>query len=186
MIILKENGICYLSISAYSFLSDGVADADYPMIEENMPAWKVPNDDNIVVAIEGCDLLADLLRYDPDFIRGELSVNKIVKDVMPKIIKVLKKYGKLRQDGDMNACIGFAQRDKAFMLTYTFDSDEIESARAFGPLSNFINPILHLAKDLDPKQRLITTTKIMCDAGYYNGPRMCVIDTETYKPYIIE
>ena len=60
----------------------------------------MPDDSGIIVCSYGAPVCADLLRYDPELVVGELTAENIEKNVIPKIKAVLSRFGKTDKDGN--------------------------------------------------------------------------------------
>ena len=185
MIVIKDKDCVYLALRATNFLSDAAADHEWYLLEENATAWKVPNDDNIVMALEGSLFVADLLRYDPDFVRGELTVEKIAGDVLPRLKELLRSFDKLNKNGDMDGACCIAQGGRAFIITPVFDCYEIEDFEATDVDASLALPILDTSKGLPPEERLVfvgnTLQQIECNPVL----PLRVINTAACKPYLL-
>lgn len=186
MMIIKDNDTAYIAIPTSSFLVSGYLDSEWEKLADNFPVWKVPNDDNIIVGVEGGGLEADIFMYDPDFVRGELTMEKLVLEVVPKIQKRLNRYGKIDKDGSMNCYFYFAQNGKMFGVTRAYDCDEIESYHANGSGSRMALSALSMTEGLPPEERLRFTTRLLEKGSKSNLFPLVVIDTKTCVPYLLD
>lgn len=188
MMVIKENGYVYIATDAWLRLCAGHADAEWYLNEENAPLCKIPNDDNIVAALIGpnASFLCDLLRYEPDSIRGELTLEKLILETAPDLRDFLKDCGKLSKTGSMRANIVFAQKDRAFIMTDNFHCSEVEDCEAFGRSENTLNAALYFSKGLPPEERFCACAKTLDEITGSNPFALYAINTQTCKPYLIE
>ena len=186
MLVLKEKGVVYIAISTASLLCTGFADSEWYNHEENLSVWKIPNEDDIVVGMGGCGFVRDLFAYDEDFIRGELTLDKMILEVIPKIQKRLRRYDNLnKKDNEMRAAFVFAQKDRAFSILSNFVCAEIEEIAVCGADFDIALPALRIAKELPPEQRLLLVNDIVNQAIDHPSSPLCVINTKTCKPYLL-
>ena len=186
MLILKEKDTVYIALSGTTYLCTGSADPEWATEEENLAVWKVPNEDNIIVGMSGCHFIGDLFRYDEDFIRGELTQEKIILEVIPKIKKRLRRYDSLKKNDEMHASFVFAQKDRAFYVGKGFSCSEIEQFDVSGTGGKYAYSTFRLSEGLPPEQRLLFVDHLIKKGMNYPGFPLKVINTKTCKPYIIK
>ena len=188
MMIVKENGHIYMAKIALIHLCAGHSDVEWCLNEENSNVCRLPNDDNIIVALDGpnASFISDLLRYEPDFIRGEVTIEKLILEVAPALKDFLQDCGKLDKKGSMGADIAIAQKDRAFIITDNFHCNEVEEFDAIGRNENTLNTTLYLSKGLSPEERFCYSAKTLEKLLSYDRLPLIAINTETCKPYFIE
>lgn len=185
MIVLKDDDIVYIAFNGTPSLSSGSADSQWYFHEDNLPFWKIQNDE-IIIAVSGCGFVRDIFRYDEDFIRGELTMDKIIVETLPKIKKALSIYDSLKENGDTNSSFVFAQKGRAFVLTPKFQCLEIDNFYVSGTGSLYASSTFNISKGKTPEQRLLFANE-MIDRGMNFPPSsMTVINTKTCTPYFIK
>ena len=187
MMIVKDNGYVYIAKYSWLSLCSGHSDTEWCLLEENVSMWKVPNEDDIIVALTGSNasFISDALRYEPDFVRGELSLDKIILEVIPELKELLKACGKLSENGRMRTSLVLAQKDRAYVVTGNFNCYEVEGDDAVGSDKNFQRATLFMCKDLSPNERFRFSAKARGKAIQSNEFPLYVIDTKTCKPYLL-
>ena len=188
MMIIKENGCVYIAQRAWTCILQGHADNEWPLLEENACLWKVPNEDDIIVALEGKNsfFISDLMRYEPDLIRGELTLDKLVLEFIPDLKDILTEYGKLNKKENMKTQIVFAQKDRAFVITGTFNCNEVEEFETVGRFADISSSALYHGKGLASEERFRFSARTLEQITGANEFPLLAINTKTCKPYLIQ
>lgn len=186
MLILKDTDTVYIAYIASSTLCSGCADFKWVRHEDNLHLWEIPNADKIIVAVNADGFVNDLFKYDENFISGELTLDRLVVEIIPKIKKRLGAYNCLNKDGNMNASFVFAQKDRAFVLYDDFYCTEIENFYALDTGAHYAFTAFRISKNLEPEQRLLFVDNIINKAMNHPPYPLVVMDTKTCKPYLLE
>ena len=168
MIALIENGVVYFAGSNNTFFADGYANSGLP-IYENTYCWKVPNDDGIIACASDEGAVSDMLRFDPDLVRGELTKEQIEHYVIPRIKDKLGGMGKLSEDGDSRSEIFLAQKDRCYKISKEFCCIEIERDEDTCHIEDIVTSFCTERTDLEIIERIRqacwTLVKIYADEG---------------------
>ena len=185
MLILRDNGVVYLSYGVCSSLCSGCADDGWAFHEENAYFWRAPNDDDIIVSAVGCGFESSLFRYDKNLVSGELTEANLLFEVIPRLKKTLSRYGKLRKNGNMNCAFLFAQRERVYKVTTGYACEEVEEYDALGRGGFLALSAFRTSGHLPPEERLaFAETMIARGLGEPLCPQL-VINTKTMKPYLL-
>lgn len=186
MIIIKDNDTVYFADPTGYALVTACGDSLWDKHEENLNVWKIPNDDNIIVGVNPYSgLSADLFRYDPDFVRGELTMQKLMLEVVPKIKNRLKKYGKTKENGTIKDAFCFAQGDRAFVIRPSWDCDCVDRFEVSG-YNQVSLSALRVSEGMPPEERLrFVAETIQAERKKLLFP-LVVINTKTCKPYFLK
>ena len=182
MLIVKDEGTVYIAASTTAVLYCGYMDQASCLLPENLQVWKVPNDDGIVACAAGSGFEGDVFRYDGKLIEGELTKEKLVLETVPKLRRVLGRYGKLDKDGDMQVRCAFAQKDRVFVISTGFCVSEITDCAAYGRNAGRGTSALRIAKEMKPEERILFARRITHENE--RSP-LAFIDTATLTPRIV-
>ncbi|GEM_PF-4651714 len=183
MIVLKDNntGTVYLAESTDFSLYDGYESPASAQLPENLQTWRVPGTD-IVACVCGSGFEADIFRFDGDLISGDLTMEKLVLETVPKIKRILSRFGKLDDDNLMNVQFAFAQGDKAFVISGDFCVTEIMQYAAYNDREERGLSALRISADLPAEERLAFAYQFQ--SGHV-CKTLAVIDTKTLTPRVI-
>lgn len=180
--ILKET--VYIAQPQDSLICAGCADTEWRSHNENLQVWQT-SENAVSVAVCGSGFEADILRYDEDLIHGKPTRDKLVLEVIPHVKSVLKRYGKLDENGTMNVCIAFADADRAFVLTTGFCVFEIVNFGAYGDGSEIATASLEMTKDQLPHDRLRFAAKMIEQEYHTRIFPLGTVNTFTAPAYIV-
>lgn len=184
MIIVKHKEIVYLAQPQDALICAGCADEEWRSHSENLQVWQT-SENAVSVAVCGSGFEADILRYDEGLIHGKLTRDKLVLEIIPHVRSVLKRYGKLDENGTMNVCIAFADTDRAFVLTPGFCVAEIGESGAYGYGSEIATAALEMTKDQLPHDRLRFAAKMIEQEYHTRVFPLGTVNTLTAPAYIV-
>lgn len=180
MIALIENGVVYFAGSNNTFFADGYANSGLP-IYENTYCWKVPNDDGIIACASDEGAVSDMLRFDPDLVRGELTKEQIEHYVIPRIKDKLGGMGKLSEDGDSRSEIFLAQKDRCYKISKEFCCIEIERDEDTCHIEDIVTSFCTERTDLEIIERIRQAYKL-CEKIHHSVMLpINVLDTNSQK-----
>lgn len=183
ILALKHKGNVYFSMTYGFYNAEGVHPSFY-FISENLPMWKVLGHKNTIMASGYLSRDADLLRYARLF-KGELSSKTVISEVIPKMEKIFKKYGRLDENGHFSDTYFIAENDKLVKINSDKSISWINKCDATS-YDSLMCPTIDLYENSDPmmaiKEALKSCTTYL---GYMTYP-IAVIDSKTEKIVYLE
>jgi len=177
-----DQGTVYIAQSGGSSKFDSLS-LNTMTHEDNSLVWKISGTANTLMA--GCSNKmrdVDLLRYLKLF-RGDLTISRLLGDILPKIKKRLKEYGRIDKDGDMASNYLIAKDDVCVFIRYNGTIQWIDSLYATEGL-DYLQGWFELNSSLPPRDRLAKAVQAwMEEDGELPYPVM-VTDTSTMKRVI--
>lgn len=127
MIVIKDNNRFYFVESVYTYVEYGCWDR--ALVLENMPIFKAHGSN---VLIGGCcNAELDLLRYSHLPFPAQLSAEKMIKDIAPRVKGIIRYLGRTDEDDEISVC-AFAKGDRAFILQSELAVREVFNEEVFG------------------------------------------------------
>ena len=182
MTVVKDNGTVYIADGASAEFVCGYMNDTAELVPENMTVWKIPNDDGIIACADGSGFEADVFRYDGELITGELTMEKLVLETVPKMRRVLESFGKIDESGRAAVHFAFAQKDRAFVVSPDFCVSEIVDHEIRCRFENRGRGALLASGDMGPEERILFSRDMV---GRNSALPMAVIDTRTLTPRVI-
>lgn len=177
-VLAKEKKVTYLatSISHYT-LSD--FNKDTFSIPSNLPFFKLLGSDNTIVAVYPSLRDSDVLRYEKLF-TGTLTFTKVIKEIIPRIKKLLGKSNRLNDDGTINSAILIAKNDITFIISAELKVFKIEKDTDLLN-SSIVEATLLLNTHISPNKRLSIALKAELDSGNNLTFPIALLDTKSQK-----
>lgn len=183
MFAIKDNGVVYLVAPAWKRLCSACSDNEWYLTEENASVWKIPNDDDVIVAVSGCCFVADTLRFESDFFEGELSVERIVTELSPQLREFLDTCGKIPQNDKSSCYIFLAQKDRLFYLKFFQEAYEVDQ---YDTTDTMLLPALETSKGMPIEERIRFVASIAEASSPGTELPVHVIDTATCKIRLVK
>lgn len=114
MLVLKHEKCVYCAVSYGTYVLTGT-DQGFFYNAENINVWKVKGNAHTIMAGGNKVRDNDLLRYVPLF-KGELTMEKIINDIIPKMVNIFELYGRMEKNQHFGNTYYIAQNDKAFQI----------------------------------------------------------------------
>jgi phenylacetate-coenzyme A ligase PaaK-like adenylate-forming protein len=114
MLTLKHKHHVYFAVSYGTYILSGT-DSLFFYQPENINIWKVRGNRNTIMAGGKNSRDNDLLRYTPLF-KGELSMEKVMNQIIPKMTSIFGKYGRMEKDQSFGNTFFIAQKDVVFQI----------------------------------------------------------------------
>lgn len=125
--------------------------------------------------------VSDMLRFDPDLVRGELTKEQIEHYVIPRIKDKLGGMGKLSEDGDSRSEIFLAQKDRCYKISKEFCCIEIERDEDTCHIEDIVTSFCTERTDLEIIERIRQAYKL-CEKIHHSVMLpINVLDTNSQK-----
>lgn len=186
MYIIKRNDTVYFATLVLPAPHSAHADNGVRSNAENLLIWRAPNDDDIMVMTNNCSIVAEIIKYDPDFFAGTLTYDRMVTELIPKLKGLCDEVGLLSKRKRIPYRFAVAQNDRAYYISNLFECDEVECFRAAYYNSDVATSALKLSRDKTPDESLRFVKQAL---EYYtdnSSMPMLVMNTATLTPYWIK
>lgn len=184
LIVLKDKENVYFA-RPVSGLGKFNVDNETNLLPNNTCLWKVVSLNHCVGGAENSSLVADLVKYNPDFFSEDINVKNLIQDVVPRIIMLADRY-RATNDGWLFDKMFFAQDDRAYVVEEPGTVSEIEEFEVDGLGSEILCTSLAKSRGQDPIERI---KKAFAD---FNATRnqpssdILVIDTKSTELQIVK
>lgn len=152
LVIIGEDRVT-LAHSGALHIRDADVDGNEPGVDDAR-IWDVPNEDGLIIGVGDDRVIADLLRYDADLVRGTLSLQKIQKEVIPAIRKKLGQFGKIAEKGFTGNSIYIAQGNRCFEIDSMFTCTEVERMSGYQIIEDDVVSYCECHADMPMEERL--------------------------------
>lgn len=178
--VIKENQAIFFLFSASNiYVSE--TDTDFFYLPDNLPFWKMRGSKGAVMANSGGLRERDLLKYETLF-RGELTIKKAYETIIPKMKKILEKYGRLNEDKHFIDTYFIAKDHQIMKISPKGECTWVKSIDT--SKSSFLEWLLVTAeinKDKHPMIRLALGEKIINDYFRIVTYPIGIVDANTLR-----
>ena len=100
------------------------------LLPDNMPIWKVAGHKGVMMASGGVGIVKDTLRYTRSLYKGDLSAETVIREVVPKIHAVSKRFDQISKNNRYSGGYVIADAEHIFEIKtdlMVFESDHASS-----------------------------------------------------------
>jgi hypothetical protein len=146
--------------------------------------WKMPGQANTIMVSESRMREVDLLR-DEKLFHGPLNMDSVLKQIVPNMKKILKKYGRIDKDNETLTSFYVAKEDLVVRIEMNGDIVWIDSVDVSEGI-DFLKSSLDRYADKKPFDKLhFALRDLMIHFGSLPYPMM-ITDTKTMRTTVIE
>ncbi len=185
LLAIKDNNTVYVARSITSTRLKPFYTPDL-ILSDNSNVWKVKGNENTLMACDYHSRDTDLMKYDDEIFQGELTFNRLIQEIVPKMKDKLESFGRLDNNNRFDSVFIVAQKDKIYRIDILGCVTEEEYAVSGTGNEVLLGSIMRTKDNTDVLSRIRDIFIDCRDFTHENVFPIIVMDTKTCKETIIE